>query len=189
MQQLFAYLNSFPVCLPSMSQRWYGSAWNDSWHSAYSGQWSHIFLNPSPSVFYLSIGPINYRILSHRLQSLCSISGTILLWFESCHDGRTWTVAVNGRSSSPVDVFFVFHRAQLLVLSTSFSTLHLSPLWLKLILSPTSLLWSYFSPVLLIKYAPLSWPCRHTFLMWQPGRYKQTETKDDKTDAVIMKSN
>ena len=66
----------------------------------------------------------------------------------------------------------MFHRAQLLVLSPSFSTLHLSPLWLKLILSPTSLLWSYFSPVLLIKYTPLSWPCRHTFLMWRPGQYK-----------------
>ena len=88
----------FPVCLPSTSQHCNGSNWNDWRHSAYSGQWWHIFLNRSPSVFCLSIGSINHRILSHRLQSLCSISGTILLWFESCHDGRTRTVTINGQS-------------------------------------------------------------------------------------------
>ena len=90
----------------------------------------------------------------------------------------------------------VSHRAQFLVLSSSFSTLylsspcwynhnswlgvkhqvtyllHLSALWVKFILSPTSVLLmtqSYYSPVLLIRYTPLFWPCRGAFLTSRPG--------------------
>ena len=69
----------------------------------------------------------------------------------------------------------VSHRGQFLVLSSPFFTLHLSPLWLKLILSSTSLLpmtHSYFTLVLLIRYMPLSWPCGYASLTWRPGWHK-----------------
>ena len=74
-----------------------------------------------------------------------------------------WTIGVQDLRVFPS----VSHRAQLLVLSSSFFTLHLSPLWLKLILSPISLLLtthSYFTLVLLTRYTQLSWPCGHAYL-------------------------
>ena len=86
----------------------------------------------------------------------------------------------------------VSHRAQFLVTSSSFSTLHLSAFWLKFIQSPTSLLLmthSYVSPVLLIRYTPLPWPCRHASLTWRPGWHQnKLKMNDDKTEALLVKS-
>ena len=85
----------------------------------------------------------------------------------------------------------VSHRAQFLVLSSSFSSLHLSALWLKLSLPPTSLLpmaHSYSSPVLLIRYTPLSCPCRHASLTWSSRDKKQTEADWQQTEALRVTS-
>ena len=56
----------------------------------------------------------DHNTLLHRLQSVCSISGTVLSWFESYPTGRTQTVTVNDQSSRPADVFFGVPQGSLL---------------------------------------------------------------------------
>ena len=80
---------------------------------------------------------------------------TIFSRLESYHTGRAYTVTANYKSSRPVDASFGVSEGWCLVLSSSLSTIHLSPLWLKPILSTTSLLpmtHSYFISVLLFRY-------------------------------------
>ena len=180
MWQLFAYLSSHDLLCPSQS--------------AYRPCCSTDMTLPKRTreiLLALDGGDVFWSVLcfttisepvppySPPLTSIYGISGTILSWFESYLTSRTQTVTVNGQTSGPADVFFVFHRAQFVVLSSSFCALHLSALWLRL-LSPTSCLLmthSYFSPVLLIRYMSLSWPCRHASLTWRPGCHKKSETE------------
>ena len=87
-----------------------------------------------------------------------------------------------------------FHRAQFLVLSSSFSTLHLSALWLKLIMSPCNQ--SFADDTQLHQF----WPydqihatilTMQTFISDVETWMTQNKLKlyDDKTEALLMKSN
>ena len=89
-----------------------------------------VLLDPSSA-----FNTINHYTLLHRLQSLYSISGTVLLRFESYLTGRTqWLSTIRVQDMCMFSL--VSHRAQFLALSCLFFSLHLSPLWNSFCLRP-----------------------------------------------------
>ena len=138
-----------------------------------------------------ALDTIDHYILLHRLKSLYGISGAIVSWLESYLSGRTQTVTVNDRSSRPADVsigvphgsvlgpiLFVLYSAPLSSLIETHSVSNQS------FAGDTQLL--HCCPPDQIHATGLTMQtCISDVKSWMT----QNKLNDDKTEAVLIKSN
>ena len=182
----------FSVYLQSTSQHWDGSIQNDYYDILLALDGGNVCLNRSQSVFWFRYYRSSYSLPQTSVSLWHFWNSSSVVWILphcwdsdcDCHWPELKTCGC-----------LVSHRAQFLVLSSSFFILRLSVLWLKLILSPSSLLLMTH-----VSYSVLSsWSDTHQCLdhadrhLWRQDlddtKQTETELRQDRCSPHEVKQN